>query len=56
VPPEKIAAQATALWSLVHGFATLLLDGRLAGTLGALPGRPTPETFFDLMMDAVKIS
>jgi AcrR family transcriptional regulator len=50
------AAQITAAWSLVHGFAMLMLDGRLKpliarmpdGTdemtlLGAILGGPTPE-------------
>lgn len=35
--PLQRAARAVALWSLVHGFAMLLLDGRLAGTIRALP-------------------
>lgn len=35
--PLRIAAQAAARWSLVHGFATLLLDGRFARLIGSLP-------------------
>jgi AcrR family transcriptional regulator len=35
--PLQAAAQAAARWSLVHGFAMLLLDGRLAGMIGSLP-------------------
>jgi AcrR family transcriptional regulator len=35
--PLRSAAQAAARWSLVHGFAMLLLDGRLEGLLAALP-------------------
>ncbi len=31
--PPQIAGQAAARWSLVHGFAMLLLDGRLDGLL-----------------------
>jgi hypothetical protein len=33
-----------ALWSLVHGFATLLLDGRLDGILSALPAGDDVDT------------
>src|SRR5271155_722630 len=29
LPPLQLAARATASWALVHGFAMLLLDGRL---------------------------
>lgn len=37
-PKENIHAAAIALWSLVHGYATLRRDGQLSGTLaGALP-------------------
>ena len=35
--PLRIAAQAAARWSLVHGFATLLLDGRFGRLIGSLP-------------------
>ena len=33
----RIAARAAAQWSLVHGFAVLLLDGRLEGIIESLP-------------------
>lgn len=36
-PPLRIAALAAARWSLVHGFAMLLLDGRLEGMIRSLP-------------------
>jgi AcrR family transcriptional regulator len=37
VTPLRTAGQAAARWSLVHGFALLLLDGRLADILCLLP-------------------
>ncbi len=54
--PTTAAAQATALWALVHGYATLMLEGRLKGTLAALPDQHTPESFFHLVLDAMKLS
>jgi AcrR family transcriptional regulator len=36
LPPIKIAALGAARWSLVHGFAVLLLDGRLDGIINSL--------------------
>lgn len=47
--PLQQAAQATALWSLVHGFAVLMIEGRLKGTLAALP----PPAGLDELIDAV---
>jgi len=35
--PLQRAAQAAARWSLVHGFAMLLLDGRFSGLIASLP-------------------
>ena len=46
--PLQLAARATASWALVHGFAMLLLDGRLRNTLASLP-----ETSVDILLDAV---
>lgn len=37
LPPLQVAARAAARWSLVHGFAMLLLDGRLDGIIASLP-------------------
>lgn len=48
LPPLQLAARATASWALVHGFAMLLLDGRLRNTLDSLPG-----TSVDVLLDAV---
>ena len=47
-PLQPLAARATASWALVHGFAMLLLDGRLRNTLASLP-----ETSVDILLDAV---
>lgn len=35
--PLAVVAETVRAWSLVHGFAVLLLDGRLDGTLKRLP-------------------
>jgi AcrR family transcriptional regulator len=56
---EEIAAEALSLdqaaaivraWSLVHGFTTLLLDGRLADILRRLPKGADPESLLDAML------
>lgn len=46
---DQAAAVARA-WSLVHGFATLLLDGRLADILRHLPEGTSAETLLDAML------
>ncbi len=46
---EHAAAIAKA-WSLVHGFTTLLLDGRLNDILKRLPSGNTVETLLDAML------
>jgi hypothetical protein len=43
------AAGIAAAWSLVHGFAMLLLDGRLKGLLARLP----PGTDADALLAAI---
>jgi AcrR family transcriptional regulator len=53
--PLQITASAVASWSLVHGFAMLLLDGRLQNTIGALPGNASADTLLEAMLDAVRI-
>jgi AcrR family transcriptional regulator len=47
--PLHRAAHAAARWSLVHGFAMLLLDGRLGGIIGSLP----PGEGADDLLEAV---
>lgn len=46
---EQAAAIARA-WSLVHGFTTLLLDGRLTDILRRLPAGNNAETLLDAML------
>jgi hypothetical protein len=54
IPAEALTlAQAGALahaWSLVHGFSTLLLDGRLIKILRRLPEGTDPETLLVAML------
>jgi AcrR family transcriptional regulator len=47
-----LAARATAGWSLVHGYAMLLLENRLKGTLAALP--IDEAEFFDSVLQSVR--
>jgi AcrR family transcriptional regulator len=44
------AAAIVRAWSLVHGFTTLLLDGRLADVLRRLPTGTTAEMLLDAML------
>ena len=46
---EQAAAIARA-WSLVHGFTTLLLDGRLADIVRRLPKGTSVETLLEAML------
>jgi AcrR family transcriptional regulator len=46
------AAAIARNWSLVHGFTTLLLDGRLKDILHRLPAGTTAEQLLDAMMRA----
>ncbi|MBR0780798.1 TetR/AcrR family transcriptional regulator [Bradyrhizobium iriomotense] len=48
---EQGAAIARA-WSMVHGFTTLLLDGRLKDILGRLPEGTTAERLLEAMLTA----
>ncbi|MCR0981484.1 TetR/AcrR family transcriptional regulator [Roseomonas populi] len=54
--PLQRAAEGIALWSLVHGYAMLMLDGRLKGTLGALPGPPDELAFAEAVLGAVRLA
>jgi hypothetical protein len=45
----------TALWSLVHGFAMLLVDGRLQPILDRLPGAPDADALLDEVLDVTKV-
>ena len=55
LPPLQLAARAIASWSLVHGFAMLLLDGRLHNTIVSLPGDANADSLLEAMLDAVRV-
>ena len=46
------AAAIARAWSMVHGFTTLLLDGRLEDILGRLPEGTTAERLLEAMLTA----
>ena len=54
VPPLQLAARATASWALVHGFAMLLLDGRLRHTLAMLPKGTNADTLLEAVLDVTR--
>jgi AcrR family transcriptional regulator len=49
--PLAQAAGAVRAWALVHGFAVLLLDGRLAAILSRLPRDVTVEKLLEAVLD-----
>jgi AcrR family transcriptional regulator len=54
--PLQLAARATASWALVHGFAMLLLDGRLRHTLASLPDEVDANTLLEAVLDATRVN
>ena len=44
------AADAARAWSMMHGFSTLLLDGRLSDILDRLPPGSTVDQLLDVML------
>ena len=54
--PLQLAARATASWALVHGFAMLLLDGRLRHTLASLPGDPDANALLEAVLDVTRVN
>jgi AcrR family transcriptional regulator len=57
VPPLRLAARATASWALVHGFAMLLLDGRLQHTLASLPeGDGNADALLEAVLDITRVN
>ena len=46
------AASIAGAWSLVHGFAMLLLDGRLKAIIARMPTDTTPEMLLDAIFTA----
>jgi AcrR family transcriptional regulator len=55
LPPLESAARAVAAWSLVHGFAVLLLDGRLSSLLASLPGDETADSLLDAVLNCTRV-
>lgn len=55
MPAVRMAADRVARWSLVHGFAMLLLDGRLDGILAALPDGETADDLLDAVLARTRI-
>ena len=53
--PELVAAKATAGWALVHGYAMLMLEGRLRGTLAALDDLDALD-FFDMVQGSMRLN
>lgn len=53
--PFELTAQAAALWSLVHGFAMLLIDGRLDEMIRALPGKQDADSLLAAMLATVHV-
>jgi len=56
LPPLQLAARATASWALVHGFAMLLLDGRLKHTLAALPDHHDVDLLLEAVLEVTQIN
>jgi len=48
--PIAAGAQVVRAWAMVHGYAMLLLDGRLDPLLGDPPGGPDPMSLLDAML------
>ncbi len=53
--PMQAVARFAGLWSLVHGYAVLLIENRLRGLLDALPPGEDSDTLLDAMLDLTRI-
>lgn len=53
--PLQLAARGTASWALVHGFAMLLLDGRLQHTLSMLPKGTDADKLLEAVLDVTRM-
>ena len=53
--PLQLAARATASWALVHGFAMLLLDGRLQNTIASLPDDGGADVLLEAVLDVTQV-
>jgi AcrR family transcriptional regulator len=54
--PLEGVARGAAMWSLVHGFATLLLDGRLDGMIAALPPSENADSLLEAVLAAATVA
>lgn len=54
--PVQAVARVAALWSLVHGFAVLLIDNRLRGLIGALGPGGDADALLDAVLDATSVA
>jgi AcrR family transcriptional regulator len=54
-PGVRPTAEETASWSLIHGFALLLLDGRLQPGLGARPSARDADRLLESVIEAARI-
>ncbi len=50
------AASAAARWSLVHGFAMLLIDGRLADIIGSLPAGEDADSLLEAVLEMTTVN
>jgi AcrR family transcriptional regulator len=53
--PAQLAGRAAALWSLVHGFAVLLLDNRLDGLMRIFPGDHDADGLLDAVLTTTRV-
>lgn len=53
--PLQAVAQAVARWAIVHGFAMLLLDGRLEKMIASLPEGEDAATLLDAVLTTTRI-
>jgi hypothetical protein len=54
--PLEAVAQAAARWSLVHGFAMLLLDGRLGEMIASLPEGTDADMLLNAILATTRVS
>lgn len=54
--PRYLVAAGAARWSIVHGFAVLLVEGRFDGMMRMVPGGLSPEELFEAMLDCTRIA
>jgi AcrR family transcriptional regulator len=54
--PRHLVGAGAARWSLVHGFAVLLVEGRFDGMMQMVPGGLSPDALFEAMLDCTRIA